>query len=95
MSVELYLAYLAACIVVAVIPGPMVALVAANGLNHGSRAALLNVAGAQLGLALMLGTLVLGLASIIETLGWWFDALRLTGVCLIGSGVWLALTRSR
>jgi threonine/homoserine/homoserine lactone efflux protein len=86
MSLELYLAYVAACIVVAVIPGPMVALVVANGLSHGSRAALLNVAGSQLGLALMLGTLVLGLASIIEALGWWFDALRLAGAAYL---VWL------
>ena len=86
MSIELYLAYVAACVLVAVIPGPMVALVVANGLGHGSRAALLNVAGSQLGLALMLGALVAGLASAIEALGWWFDALRLAGAAYL---VWL------
>jgi threonine/homoserine/homoserine lactone efflux protein len=86
MSPELYLAFVAACIVVAVIPGPMVALVVANSLSHGTRAGLLNVAGAQLGLALMLGSLVVGLASIIATMGWWFDWLRLAGAAYL---VWL------
>ena len=47
MSIELYLAYVLACIVVAVVPGPMVALVIANSLRHGTRAGLLNVAGAE------------------------------------------------
>lgn len=86
MSPELYVAYIAACIVLAVIPGPMVALVVANSLSHGTRAGLLNVAGAQLGLALMLGSLVVGLASIIATMGWWFDWLRLAGAAYL---IWL------
>jgi homoserine/homoserine lactone efflux protein len=86
MSPELYLAFVAACIVVAVIPGPMVALVVANSLSHGARAGLLNVAGAQLGLALILGSLVVGLASIVATMGWWFDWLRLAGAAYL---VWL------
>jgi threonine/homoserine/homoserine lactone efflux protein len=86
MSLELYLAYVAACFVVAVIPGPMVALVVANGLTHGTRAALLNVAGAQLGLAVMLGTLVVGLASLIAAMGWWFDGLKLIGAAYL---IWL------
>jgi threonine/homoserine/homoserine lactone efflux protein len=86
MSPELYLAYIAACVLVAVIPGPMVALVVANSLSHGTRAGLLNVAGSQLALILMLGTLVVGLASIVETMGWWFDWLRLAGAAYL---VWL------
>jgi threonine/homoserine/homoserine lactone efflux protein len=86
MSIELYLAFIAACVVIAVIPGPMVALVVANSLRHGARAGLLNVAGAQLGLAIMIGTLVVGLASIIATMGWWFDWLRLAGAAYL---IWI------
>jgi threonine/homoserine/homoserine lactone efflux protein len=86
MSIELYLAFIAASAVVAVIPGPMVALVVANSLSHGTRAGLLNVAGAQLGLALIIGVLVAGLASIVATMGWWFDWLRLAGAAYL---VWL------
>jgi homoserine/homoserine lactone efflux protein len=86
MSLEVYLAYVIACALVAVIPGPTVALVVANSLTHGTRAGLLNVAGTQLALALMIGVLILGLASIMATMGWWFDWLRLAGAAYL---VWL------
>jgi len=51
MSIELYLAYLLACFVIVIVPGPTVTLIIANSLRHGARAGLLNVAGTQLGLA--------------------------------------------
>ncbi len=54
MSIELYLAYVFACIVITIVPGPTVTLIVANSLAHGTRAGLLNVAGTQLGLGLML-----------------------------------------
>ncbi len=86
MSLELYLAYLAACVVFTLVPGPTVALVVANGLTHGTRAGLLNVAGTQLALAVMMAILVVGLASIVETMGFWFDWVRLAGAAYL---VWL------
>jgi homoserine/homoserine lactone efflux protein len=86
MSVELYLAYVLACIVITIVPGPTVTLIVANSLAHGTRAGLLNVAGTQFGLALMLGVLVVGLASVIETMGHWFDWLRLAGAAYL---IWL------
>jgi threonine/homoserine/homoserine lactone efflux protein len=86
MSLELYLAYVLACTLVAVIPGPMVMLVVANSLRYGTRAGLLNVAGAQAGLALMIGVLVVGLAALMATMSWWFDWLRLAGAAYL---VWL------
>ena len=86
MSVELYLAYVLACIVITIVPGPTVTLIVANSLTHGARAGLLNVAGTQLGLALMLVVLVIGLASVISTMGFWFDWLRLAGAAYL---VWL------
>src|SRR5258708_30918278 len=86
MSLELYLAYVLATAVFALLPGPMVTLIVANALSHGTRAGLLNVAGAQLGLAIMLGVLVVGLASVIAVMGVWFDWLRLLGAAYL---VWL------
>jgi homoserine/homoserine lactone efflux protein len=86
MSLEIWLAYLIACVVVAIVPGPTVTLIVANSLTHGTRAGLLNIAGTQLALALMIGILVVGLASIIETMGWWFDWVRLAGAAYL---VWL------
>ena len=58
MSIEVYLAYVLACILITIIPGPTVTLIFANSLTHGTRAGLLNVAGTQLGLAIMLGVLL-------------------------------------
>jgi homoserine/homoserine lactone efflux protein len=69
MSVELYITYVVACFVFTIIPGPTVTLVAANSLTHGTRAGLLNVLGTQLGLAVMMLILAIGLTSIIATLG--------------------------
>jgi homoserine/homoserine lactone efflux protein len=86
MSLEVYLAYLIACALVAIVPGPTVTLIVANSLTHGTRAGLLNVAGTQLALALMIGVLIVGLASIIQTMGWWFDWLRFAGAVYL---VWL------
>jgi len=86
MSIELYLAYVLACAAVTAVPGPMVTLIVANSVTHGARAGLLNVAGGQLGLLLMTAVLTVGLASIIATMGFWFDWLRLAGAAYL---VWL------
>src|SRR6201991_726968 len=86
MSVEVYLAYVLTCILITIIPGPTVTLIIANSLTHGTRAGLLNVAGTQLGLAIMLGALLVGLSSIIATMGWWFDWVRIAGAVYL---IWL------
>jgi homoserine/homoserine lactone efflux protein len=86
MSLNLYLAYLAACIVLVIVPGPTVTVIVANSLRYGSRAGLLNVAGTQLGLAVMIGIVILGLASLLEAIGWWFEVLRLAGAAYL---IWL------
>ncbi|MEJ8573284.1 LysE family translocator [Microbaculum marinum] len=86
MTLEIYLAFVAACVLIVIVPGPTVTVIIANSLSYGTRAGLLNVAGTQLGLAVMIGVLLVGLASIIETMGWWFDWLRLAGAAYL---VWL------
>ena len=86
MSLDIYLAYIAACFLIAVIPGPTVTVIVANSLTHGTRAGLLNVAGTQLGLGLMMAILVVGLSSVIAAMGWLFDWLRWAGAAYL---VWL------
>jgi homoserine/homoserine lactone efflux protein len=94
MTLEIYLAYVLACVVITIVPGPTVTVIVANSLTHGSRAGLLNVAGTQIGLGLMMATLVVGLSTIIATMGWWFDWLRLAGAAyLIWLGCKLLFTR--
>jgi threonine/homoserine/homoserine lactone efflux protein len=86
MSLEVYAAYLIACLVVVLVPGPTVTLILANSLRHGARAGLLNVLGTQIGLAAMIGVVGIGLTSLIEAMGHWFDWLRLAGAAYL---VWL------
>jgi threonine/homoserine/homoserine lactone efflux protein len=88
VSLQLYLAYIAACFVFAIVPGPIVTLVVANSLRHGARAGLGNVLGAQLGLAVMIAIVAIGLASLIAAVGWWFDWLRLAGAAYL---IWLGV----
>jgi threonine/homoserine/homoserine lactone efflux protein len=88
MSLDLYLAFVAACIALALLPGPVVTLVVANGLRHGTAAAFVTVAGAQVGLALVIAAVSLGLASLMATLGAWFDWVRLLGAAYL---VWLGI----
>jgi len=86
MSLELYAAYLVACLVVIIVPGPTVTLILANSLRHGARAGLGNVLGTQIGLAIMIGIVGIGLTSLIEAMGHWFDWLRLAGAAYL---IWL------
>ena len=88
MSLELYVAYLLACVVFTLVPGPTVTLIIANSLTHGTRAGLLNVAGTQVGLAVYVGVLVIGLASVIETMGMWFEAVRFLGAAYL---IWIGI----
>lgn len=92
MSLELFAAYVAACVVIVIVPGPIATLVIANSLRHGTRAGMLNVAGTQLGLALIIATVGIGLTSAMQTLGHWFDWLRLAGAAYL---VWLGIKMFR
>jgi threonine/homoserine/homoserine lactone efflux protein len=86
MSLDLYAAYLVACLVIVIVPGPTVTLIVANSLRHGARAGLLNAAGTQVGLAVIVAIVGVGLTSVIEAMGHWFDVLRLVGAAYL---VWL------
>ena len=88
MSLNLYLAFLAACIALALLPGPVVTLIIANGLRHGTRAALVNIAGVQAGLAIVIGIVAVGLTSLMATMGYWFDWVRFAGAAYL---VWLGI----
>src|SRR5258707_7685336 len=88
MSLHVYLAFVAACIALALIPGPVVTLVIANGRRHGARAALTNVLGVQAGLAIVIGIVAVGLTTLMATMGYWFDWVRFAGAAYL---VWLGI----
>ncbi len=83
MPLDLYLAFVAATAVLILIPGPAVALIVANALAHGSRGALVSVAGL---ITAVVGQLVLvgfGMASAMALLSEWFEWLRWLGVAYL------------
>ncbi len=88
ISIELYLAYVAACVAIIIVPGPMVTVIVANSLRQGTRAGLMNVAGSQAGVAVMLLILAAGLQVIVANLAVVFDWLRIFGAAYL---IWLGI----
>ena len=88
MSIELYLAFVAAATVLILAPGPIVALVVANSLAHGVRYGLVTIAGASAGTAILLAVVVYGASALLSVLADWFSILRWLGVVYL---LWLGL----
>lgn len=88
MSLQVYLTFVVACIALALLPGPNVTLVIANGLRYGTRAALVTIAGTQVGLAVVIAIVAFGLTTMMATMGYWFDWVRFIGAAYL---VWLGI----
>lgn len=92
MSPEVYLAYALACLVIILVPGPTVTLIIASSMRHGVRAGLLNVAGTQVGIALMIAIVGIGLGSMVGAMGHWFEWVRFIGAAYL---VWIGVQMIR
>lgn len=90
MSIELFLAFVLATAALALLPGPIVSLIVANGTSFGTRAAFTTVAGSSTGLALMVTGAALGMGSLLALMADWFDYVRWAGAAYL---VWLGLSR--
>ena len=86
IEIEQLLYYSFACFVMVIAPGPTVSLIIANTLSSGTRAGILNVAGTQLGLTLMIGLLAFGFEVISTQLVWFLNIIRFFGALYI---IWL------
>ena len=96
MSLQVYLAFVAACIALALLPGPIVTLLIANGLRHGTRAALTNIMGVQTGMVIVIGILAVGAGFVanipipaIAGVSAWM------GLCLLDWSAWRRLPKMR
>ncbi len=83
MPLELYLAFVAAAVVLILIPGPAVALIVATALAHGTRGALMSVAGVSTAVVGQLILVGFGMASAMTLLAEWFEWLRWAGVAYL------------
>lgn len=86
MTLELYLIFVATCVLLAITPGPNMALFVANGAAYGPGAARATVAGNILGLSILVTITVLGMSWLVAIMAGWFDVLRWAGAIYL---IWL------
>jgi len=79
----LWTAFVAATALLALIPGPIVTLVIANSLAHGSRSGLLNILGTTSGNIVFFLLGALGMAWILSVMAHWFDVIRWAGAAYL------------
>jgi threonine/homoserine/homoserine lactone efflux protein len=88
MNWHLFSAFLLITVVLFLTPGPIVTLTIATAARSGTRAALLSVAGATTGNALLVAGIALGLGWVLKTSAEVFDYLRWVGGAYL---IWLGI----
>lgn len=88
MNVELFAAFCLAAAILILMPGPIVTLVVANSLNHGTRTGLVTVAGSSTGNALLVTAGAAGLSTIVMVLSGFFELIRWAGAAYL---IWLGI----
>ncbi len=94
MDMQLYLAFVSATILLALIPGPNVAVIVANSVAYGARFGLLTVAGTSTAIIVQLALTELGMSAVLGTLGEWFEWVRWIGAAYLlylGVAQWRAV----
>lgn len=79
MSIELWLAFVAASAVLLIIPGPTILTVISYSMAHGSRANLPLVGAVALGDSTALVVSLLGLGALLATSAFWFVVVKWAG----------------
>lgn len=83
MTIELYLAFVAASVALALMPGPNVAVIVSNAVTYGPRYGLLTVAGTSSAMIPQLAVTTLGLSAVVSFMAEWFEVLRWIGVAYL------------
>lgn len=92
MSWTMWLAFLAAALVIAVSPGPGAVLSMSTGLRYGYAAALRAIAGLQIALLLQLCVVALGLGAVLATSEAAFEVVKFAGAAYL---IWLGVQKWR
>ena len=88
MPVELLAAFIAATIILGLIPGPNVALTVANSITYGPRYGLLTVAGTSAAMVPQVILTCIGMVTVLSLLSGVFDVLRWVGVAYLACLGW-------
>ncbi len=92
MTLDIFGIFVAACVLLALTPGPNMALFVANGAAYGTQAARATVAGNILGLSILVTITVLGMSWLVAIMAEWFDVLRWAGAIYL---IWLGIRSLR
>ena len=90
---SLFLAFIAISLLLAVTPGPDMALVTKNALAHGPRGVFLTTAGVAVALVIWVTATAFGMAALLKTSATLFYALKIVGgayLAYLGIRAWLA-----
>ena len=79
MSPEILIAFVAACILLGLTPGPNMSLIIANTLRGGLGSGFVTLAGTTTGLASLVAAAALGMSSVLVFMSEWFDVIRWLG----------------
>ena len=85
-STTALVAYVAACFLFSIIPGPSVSIVVANSLARGTRAGLLTILGTEIGVFTMVLVVAFGLAAVMVLIASAFTLIKLVGAAYL---VWI------
>lgn len=83
IDIELYAAFVFATSLLILMPGPIVTLVIANSLKHGTRTGLTTVIGANSGSTILLTAGALGLSTVLAVAADVFEWIRWAGVAYL------------
>ncbi|MBT4045980.1 MAG: LysE family translocator [Rhodospirillaceae bacterium] len=92
MSIELYLSFCLATLVLILMPGPIVTLVVAQSLRHGTATGLATVAGSTIGNMVLVAAGAFGLSTMLTLLSDVFDLVRWLGAAYL---IWLGVRELR
>jgi homoserine/homoserine lactone efflux protein len=83
MSLQLYLVFVLASVLLVATPGPNVALIVGTSLTHGGRTGLMAVAGVNIGLIIQLAVVAAGLSWLVDFFARQFDTIRFVGAAYL------------
>lgn len=86
ITLSTFLTVALASFLLVIVPGPSVTVIIANSLRAGTRAGLLNVAGTQVGVFLMILIVAAGLETVVSIMGEAFYWVKLAGAAYL---IWL------